>query len=48
MSTNVQQLTHAHAVVKAKARARKNQIEQISFDEDARRSVRPTSALLAS
>lgn len=37
--SNTEVLTHAHAVIKAKARAKRNQIDHIVFDEDARRFV---------
>lgn len=36
MATNVELLTRSHTVLKAKARAKRNQIDQIVFDEDAR------------
>jgi len=35
--SNTDVLTHAHAVLKAKARAKRHQVDQIVFDEDARR-----------
>lgn len=41
MASNVEILTRSHTIIKAKARAKKNQIDQIVFDEDARRSVAP-------
>ncbi|KAH8119394.1 nucleolar protein 12-domain-containing protein [Phellopilus nigrolimitatus] len=37
MASNVDILTRSHTILKAKARAKKNQIDQIVFDEDARR-----------
>jgi len=37
MASNVEILTRSHTIIKAKARAKKNQIDQIVFDEDARR-----------
>lgn len=39
MASNVDILTRAHSALRAKARAKKNQIESIVFDEDARLSV---------
>ena len=37
MLSNAHLLTHSHAIIKAKARAKKAQIDQIVFDDDARR-----------
>ena len=39
MQSNLAQLTHAHSVVAAKKRAKREQSGQVVFDEDARRSV---------
>ena len=40
MGTNVDLLTHSHTVLKAKRRAKKNQIESVVFDDQARLYVR--------
>lgn len=37
--SNTEILTHSHTVLKAKARAKKNQIEAVVFDDTARRCV---------
>jgi len=37
MASNVELLTHAHKVVKAKKRQKSGQIKTVVFDEDARR-----------
>ena len=39
MASNVDILTKSHTVLKAKARAKKGQIESVVFDDDARRFV---------
>jgi hypothetical protein len=37
MTSNVELLTHAHQVVKAKKRRKLGQVKTVVFDEDARR-----------
>ena len=39
MASNVDILTRSHAIIKAKARAKRSQIDQIIFDDEARQSV---------
>lgn len=39
MQSNLTQLTHAHSVIAAKKRAKREQLNQVLFDEDARRLV---------
>jgi ribosomal RNA-processing protein 17 len=37
MASNIQLLTHAHKIVKAKKRQKREQVKAVVFDEDARR-----------
>jgi Nucleolar protein 12 (25kDa) len=43
MASNIQLLTHAHKIVKAKKRQKREQVKAVVFDEDARRCAHPSS-----